>query len=177
MTSMVLVIILLFALGLVAFILEIVLPFGISAVVGLVLMGVAGYLSIHEFGPGRGSIYLIMAAGVSAAIVWVGVVWSRRYSQLKPLPRKTRPEDLESTAKEPALGDAAVVVQPLRPTGTIEWQGRQLMARTLRVERIVEPGATVLIRGRDSTFWIVDERPAEKPVGETANEKYPVPET
>lgn len=163
---MLLVIIPLFIAGVFAILLEAILPFGIIVVVGLGLIGLSSYLAIKEFGAGRGSLYMIAAFALAGLAARYAFKLSHRFLALKAPVKSEDPNaargNLKAETAEPILGASAKVVQPLRPTGTIEWQGRRLPARTVRPETITPAGADVFIRGRDSSFWLVEERSGRK---------------
>lgn len=155
---MVLIIILLFIIGVFAILAEAFLPFGISAVLGFLVIGLSCYLAFTEFEPALAAIYCVMALLVAIitarVVVTSGLEWLKLRS---PWPGRLAKRSSPSAKEDPPLGAEAVVIQPLRPTGTIEWRERRLPARTLRTERETPMGAKVRIRGRDSTFWLVEE--------------------
>lgn len=160
---MVILIIVLFIAGMFALVLEAILPFGISAIIGILLMGVAGYLAFEEFGPGRASIYLLLATGASIALLRIVAVWGNQRMALTPMARRTPPPPTPTGPTEPAVGELVRVVQPLRPTGSIEWNERRFSARIIRQEIEVPSGASVVVRGRDSIFFLVDLAPETQP--------------
>ena len=65
---MILIITLLFIFGVFAIFLEVVLPFGISAILGFVAIGASGYIAIDQEGPVKGALYCVMALAVAIIV-------------------------------------------------------------------------------------------------------------
>ncbi len=159
---MILVVFLLFFLGCIAIVLEVILPFAISATLGLLLIGLSCYIAFKETSFMTGLLYTFMALVASLILTRSTVRSSMRLLNLKP-PKKPAQAVIAETGSDqrpdrPRLGDLARVVQPLRPTGSVEWEGRRIAARSLRPEHEVPVGRTVRIEGQDSTFLLVEEQ-------------------
>lgn len=159
---MIILITLLFITGIFAILLEAVLPFGISATVGLLIIAGSGYGAVYEFGWTRGLLYCILALTVAIVVTRLTLRSGLRAMRLAPPPpRKVAPGSAAARSQEPAVdpqaGERAVVVQPLRPIGTIEWKGHRLPAKSHHPEHITQAGTAVTISGKDSVYWIVEE--------------------
>jgi membrane-bound ClpP family serine protease len=154
---MILIIILLFMFGLIAILLEALLPYGISAAVGFILMGISAWLAYQEAGPSLGTLYLFISFSVSAILLRVITRYGLRAMTLRPPKPLTDPASETRDDEQPTIGSFATVIQPLRPTGAIEWKGRRYAARSLVPETETPVGARVILRRRDSTFWVVEE--------------------
>lgn len=159
---MILIITLLFIFGVFAIFLEVVLPFGVSATLGFIAIGASGYIAVTQEGPVKGALYCVMALAVAIVVARFSIKSGLKAMELKPPGRgrrgKTRAGAAPaSAAKDPPRGALARVIQPLRPTGAIEWEGKRLAARTAQPEIECPRGATVRIKGRDSTFWVVEK--------------------
>lgn len=155
---MVIIIFALFFLGCLALVLEVLLPFAISATLGLILIGLSCYLAFRVGSPTTGVLYTSMALIISLLLTRTTVRSSLRWMKLGP-PKKTNVPLAPPEEKRPRLGDLARVVQPLRPTGSVEWNGRRLAARSLSPERESPIGQMVRIQGQDSIFLLVEEVP------------------
>jgi len=153
---MILIVFLLFFLGCIAIMLEALLPAAISATLGLVLIGLSCYLAFRETSVLTGMLYTFMALIVSLLLTRTTVRSGIKWFNLKP-PKKMDPPINSKQSERPRLGDLATVVQPLRPTGTVEWHGRRFAARSLRPERELPAGRNVRIQGQDSIFLLVEE--------------------
>ena len=165
---MIILIIILFIFGLIAILLEAVVPFGISAILGVGAIAFSGYLAFDHFGFAQGVIYCVIAAGIAGILVRFAVKSGLSIMTLSPPGRAgkkgNRGAGGESTeAGVPKMGEMAKVVQPLRPTGTIEWEGQRLPARASLPEFEYPVGTLVRIEGKDSIFWTVVEGAAESP--------------
>lgn len=163
---MIILIIILFVVGLIAILLEAVMPFGISAIAGILAIGFSGYLAIDQYGLKLGAIYCLIAAGIAVVVVRFAVKSGLDLMTLSP-PGRSRKKGAETADRQPealpfpSIGEIAKVVQPLRPTGTIEWEGQRLPARATLPEHEYSAGTLVRIDGKDSIFWVVGELPAE----------------
>ena len=149
------VIILLLVVGLTLIMLEAVLPYGVSATVGIACIVGSVYYAFVQFGPELGVVYLLLLAPTAGGILWIAVRIGKRTLSLGLPPESgagPRPEALEP----PPVGDLAEVVQPLRPTGTVRWNERNWPARSLRPERPIEIGRRVRVRGYDSVYILVE---------------------
>lgn len=156
--------IILFIAGIFAILLEAVLPFGISATIGFLILGFSCWMAVDELGPNLGILYCIFALVVSLVVARYGV-----RAGLKLLTLKAPPGDGASPApgskKDPRVGDVAEVVQPLRPTGTIRWENRRLSARARVPEMEIEVGTKVRVLMRESIYWIVEPAEASDETG------------
>lgn len=151
-----LIIVLLFVLGVFAIVLETVLPFGLSATAGFAMIALSGYLAFHEYSPAVASMYCLLALGLSLVLARVAFVNGVKILSLTPPAPRTSDGANGQDRPTPGVGDTAIVVQPLRPTGTIEWQGQRLPARSALVEREISAGKSVRISGRDSVYWLAE---------------------
>lgn len=159
---MILTIILLFLFGVFAIILEVALPFGISATVGIAMIAFSGYLAVKAAGPVGGMIYLVIALIIAAFTAFWSIRSGLRLIRLKSSgpgdSARADGEDVDTDYSDgPPIGALASVVQPLRPTGTIEWEGHRLSARAIHPEQELAVGSTVRVVERDSTYFIVEE--------------------
>lgn len=158
---MILIITLLFIFGVFAIFLEVVLPFGISATLGFVAIGVSGYIAVTQEGPVKGALYCVMALAVAIVVARFSIKSGLKAMELRPPGGRRRAKTRAggasaSAAKVPPTGALARVIQPLRPTGAIEWEGKRYAARTVQPEIECPRGATVRVKARDSTFWLVE---------------------
>jgi membrane-bound ClpP family serine protease len=149
--------VLLLALGVMMILLEILTPHGIAAVCGFAVVVVSAFLCIYFEGWQTGLLYtcfaLVLASFCSMHALRAGV----KFMALKPTPDPNSPSAAPAQPQPvPELGALATVVQTLRPTGTIEWQGRRFAARTLSPELELARGAQVTIRDRDSIYYLVE---------------------
>lgn len=163
---MIILIIFLFVVGLIAILLEAVLPMGISAIVGILAITFSGYLAFDQYGFKLGAIYCLIAAGIAVVVVRFAVKSGLDLMTLSPPGRSRKkgadPEDRAPEALPfPSIGEVAEVVQPLRPTGTIEWEGQRLPARASLPEHEYSVGTLVRIEGKDSIFWVVGKLESE----------------
>ena len=163
---MILTIILLFLFGVFAIILEVALPFGISAALGVAVIAFSGYLAVQAAGPVGGTIYLVIALFIVTFTAYWSIRSGLRLIRLKSLnpddSARADGEDADADYSDgPPIGALAAVVQPLRPTGTIEWEGRRLSARTIHPEQELAVGSTVRVVERDSIYFIVEESSGE----------------
>lgn len=158
---MVFVILLLFIVGIVAILMETVLPYGVSATIGGIAIVGSFYLAFTNFPVPLAMIYCFAALVVAAIIVRFAVKMGFRRMTLAP--PSASEEDGPVVGADapldelPEAGDFAEVVQPLRPTGTIRWKGQRLPAKSVQTEKEVPKGAKVRIEGLDSIFWQVRE--------------------
>lgn len=144
---------LIFLIGMVMIILESVTPWGIAGVFGFGLIIYSGWLAIDAVGPELGTIYCVMALGAAGLLMRTALRTGVEFMQLKPPERAAA---MRAAAEGPAVGEIARVVQPLRPTGTIEWNSKRYPARAFSVELEFAIGTRVRIRERDSVFYLVD---------------------
>jgi membrane-bound ClpP family serine protease len=156
---MIILIFLLFIVGMILIIIEMITPHGISAFVGAGLIIFSCYLAVQRFGVEAGILYSVMAFGLASAISWLVLKNGINFLRLPP-PRKSKnptppPGPTASTA-DPAVGDILRVVQPLRPTGTVEWNGRRFAARAINPHEEYGVGEAVVLRDRDSIYLIVE---------------------
>jgi membrane-bound ClpP family serine protease len=149
----------LFLLGIFAIFFEAVLPFGVSAVFGFLVIFFSGYLAVTTYGPALGALYCVIATVAALVVARLAIRSGLSWLALKPKILRDPGRNALAPSREPALGDRARVVQPLRPTGAIQWEGQRLSARALQLEREISIGAEVVIRGKDSIFWLVEEPP------------------
>lgn len=162
---MVVLIFLFFIVGLLSIILETVTPHGISGIIGFALVIFSCYLAIQLYGMQLGLIYCAMALTIAVIVARFALVQGVQWMDLKPPARKGAQAAKAESPTEPRAGETARVIQPLRPTGTIEWQGRRFPARTLYPEREVPIGAEVVVRSKDSVFLLCEE--SAPPAGES----------
>ncbi len=143
---------------------EVMLPFGISMMMGLILLGGAILMAFYAFGPERGMVYLIMGGLVAGGSVWWVMRRGTSLMALKPdRGGELGPGSGGGGEVDPPEGARARVIQPLRPTGMVQWEGRRYSARSLRPEKTLASGREVSVRGRDSIYLLVE--PVE-PAGE-----------
>ncbi len=159
---MIILITLLFITGIFAIVLEAVLPFGISATAGLLIIAGSGYAAVYQFGWTLGMLYCILAFAIAVVATRLTMRSGLRAMRLVPPPaKKTDPSSAAAQSQglevEPEAGERAVVVQPLRPIGTIEWKGHRLPAKSHHPEHVTQAGTAVTISGKDSVYWIVEE--------------------
>ena len=151
-------IVLLFSLGVLAILLEVTLPYGIAATLGGILILFSGYLAIVQYGAVIGSFYCVVAATVAFFVARLTIKSGLKRLTLRPtVGRRTDPSQTSVASVNPPMDAAAEVVQPLRPTGTIEWSDHRLPARSLHPEKEIPIGAEVRIKGKDSIYWLVEE--------------------
>jgi membrane-bound ClpP family serine protease len=143
--------------GILLILMEAVTPHGISFFFGAAIVIASIWLCIAREGFDAGVIYIIFA-GALATLVSVYVFRSGINVMALKAPRDSFAEKLAQEGREtpPPLGAKARVAQPLHPTGTIEWQGRRLPARALQLEKEVGVGEWVVVRGRDSIYYLVE---------------------
>lgn len=151
-----LLLLLLFA-GLFLVLLEVIIPFGISFISGLIVIGLAMYLGYQQFEAGERIFYLSTALVLAAMAAYVaqrsGIKWLT-LRQPKANPDEAPPP--ANNQPRPTVGEIAEVVQPLRPTGTILWQQQRFPARTLRPEIESHLGDRVEIKGVDSIYYMTE---------------------
>lgn len=154
---MILLIILFFVVGIVAIMFETLLPFGISAIFGFALIGASAYVAYLEFGINLAILYCLMSLSVAFLVTRLVFRSGLRWLTLKP-PRPETPAAGVAPVSEadPRPGDAARVVAPLRPTGTVDCQGRRMPARCVLPEQEIPIGAEVRLVSKDSIYWIVE---------------------
>lgn len=153
---MILLIILFFIIGILAIVFEAVLPFGISATFGFLIIALSGYLAYMEFGLNLAILYCIIAFIVAIVVTRMVMRSGLKWMTLAP-PKKPAASPVAAPAgPEPAIGDEAEVVAPLRPTGAIEVHGQRLAARSVSPEIEVPVGARVRLTSRDSIYWVVE---------------------
>lgn len=148
------VIVLLLFLGIILIILEAVVPHGLSVIAGLGVISVSIYLCYKGYGAQLGSIYLVISAFMAFSAAFVVFRSSIRYMALHPQDKGGG--SAKRSGNEPPVGEWLRVIQPLRPTGTVEWQGRRFPARSLRPEVEVPVGARVRLQDYDSVYLLVD---------------------
>jgi len=159
---MILVVILLLIAGVFAVAAEAVLPFGISAGLGILAILVSAYLAYQEYGAGVAALYLIMALAAALILLRLVTKSGLEWLALRPPPKREGGAAPSAGAdEEPPMGATATVVQVLRPTGSIQWEGHRYPARSLEPERASPPGSRVRIVGRDSIYFLVEEIPPE----------------
>lgn len=148
------VIVLLLFLGIMLILLEVVVPHGISIIAGVLVIGYSGYLCYQLYGPGRGGLYVLvsslLATGAAVHVFRSGLRWMA-------LPPRSQ-SAAATHGVYPALGEWLKVIQPLRPTGTVEWQGRRFPARSLRPEIESRIGEEVQLKDQDSIYLLVEPR-------------------
>ncbi len=161
---MILLVFLLIFVGVFALFLEAALPHGLSFLIGFGLISLAAYLSYQDVGVVMAVLYCFAGIAVSSFLSYKIFRTSLRQFALSPPKKKTgqdsnlsQSQGLDESERTPQIGDAARVVQPLRPTGSVEWEGRRLAARANSPEKEIPAGATVRIRGKDSSFYVVEE--------------------
>jgi membrane-bound ClpP family serine protease len=147
-------IVFLFVVGVFAIMMETIAPFGIAAAIGLLIIGASGWLAVAEFGPALGLLYCIFALVVAVVTARFSVRGGLIVMTLRP-PRSTAGDESDKPPDEaelhgPAVGQTVVVVQPLRPTGSILWEGRRLPARTSQAEIAIPSGARAVVRAKES---------------------------
>lgn len=151
------IIVILMFVGLVLIMLESVLPYGISAILGLLFIIWGGVKAIEEFGPHLGAIFMTLALGMGMALAFLSARWGKNLMTLQPPRRKKEKED-----EAPANGERVEVVQPLHPTGTVKWRGHRFSARLVELECEADEGLEVVVCGRDSIYLLV-ELPGDAP--------------
>ena len=158
---MILLIFALFIVGMLAILLEAVLPYGISAILGALMIGFSIYLAYDNYGLALAAFYSFAALVLSILLLrWVLQRGVQAFSLKSPVGFSSRKESPPPPAAAKAkMGDLAVTVQPLRPTGSIEFQETRHNAMYLYPEREIPVGARVRIRGRDSIYYLVEEEP------------------
>lgn len=157
---MILLIILFFVVGIVAIMFEAVLPFGVAAAFGFLIIAVSVYVTYVEFGLNLAILYCMMALAVALLVTRLVIRSGLKWMTLNPpkpagAARAASPP-AGAASPEPRVGDAALVVAPLRPTGTIEIGGRRLAARSVSPEVEFPIGARVRLVSRDSIYWVVE---------------------
>lgn len=160
-------IIALFIIGIFLIVLEAIVPFGLAAIAGVGIIAFSVYLAFTNFSLTIAILYCVVALVVALLVVRYSIRYGLDFMSLAPpAMKKNRPITTQTPMdREPAMGDVVKVIQPLRPTGSIEWEHRRLAARTLRPEKITPVGAHVRIAGKDSTFWLVEEVAADAAPG------------
>lgn len=167
-----LMIFMLLVIGLCAIVLEVVLPFGISAIIGAALIILSGWLAINELGPTMGLAYCVLVLAISVYVMRMVLKAGAKAMVLMPPDSKSAGKSAEELQPDPKAGDIVTVAQVLRPTGSVEFHGRRFPARMVFIEQVVMPGESVRVRGRDSTFFLVEQ--IEPPAEETTQEAAPV---
>lgn len=154
---MFLAIVLLLFIGILLLVLEIVVPFGLSFIAGLGVIGFSTYLCFQYFPPGLATLYLIGAIIASGACAYYIYRSGIRWTALSP-PRSFRAKQAQaSQAQErPQVGEIIKVIQPLRPTGTVLWRNHRFPARSLQPECETEVDALVEVKGYDSIYLLVN---------------------
>lgn len=153
---MILLIILFFIIGILAIIFEAILPFGISATFGFLIIALSGYLAYMEFGLNLAILYCIIAFVVAIVVTRMVMRSGLKWMTLAPPKTPAASPAAAPSEPEPSIGDEAEVVAPLRPTGTIEVHGQRLAARSVSPEVEVPVGARVRLDSRDSIYWVVE---------------------
>lgn len=150
-------ILVLMLLGLTLIVLEAVLPFGISLIVGALVMGFSVYLCFETYGPAAGVLYSLVALSLSIAAIYFILRQGFSVLGLKPPPPDPRPEGHSQEEEAgPPDGEVVEVVQVLRPTGTVEWRDHRYAARSLSPEQEIRRGSRVRVEGRDSIYLLVE---------------------
>lgn len=150
------VIVLLLFFSVILILLEIILPYGISMVIGLLVLGLSIYL-FREHDPQTWGWYTLVATGLALGAAVYVLKSGVSLLTLKPVDPPEPPERAatEDAATWPRVGDQVEAVQPLRPTGTVLWEGRRYPARCTRYEVTVPVGAKLKVTGLDSTYLLV----------------------
>ncbi len=151
-------VVVLLLLGLILIALEAALPYGVSAIIGLLMLALSIYYSFLIWGPAHGMLVLILVIPAVTGVLWLAIRHGKSAMALKPAEDEPPPE---VDPERPPLGQVLEVVQPLRPTGSVRWQGRLLAARSLRQELRLDAGREVVVRGHDSIYVLVE--PADPP--------------
>ena len=148
---------LLLLIGIFLMMLEIVLPYGLSFIAGLCVIGLSCYLAFREYSPGEALIYVVAAAALSGGCAYYIFRSEIRLTALQtpPPPPREVPAD-QQPHERPGVGEIVEVVQVLRPTGTVRWQNHRFPARSVRQEEEVEVGASVRVKGHDSSYLLVE---------------------
>lgn len=150
-------IVLLLFFGIILILLEVIVPHGLSILAGVAVIAVSCYLCYASFGVRLGTIYLVFSIVLAVAAAYVVFRSSIRFMALHPLDDKAgRGTAAGAADQEPQLGEWLSVIQPLRPTGTVQWRGRRLPARSLRPEVEIPVGARVRLMERDSVYLLVE---------------------
>ncbi|HOE96933.1 MAG TPA: hypothetical protein PLS90_11265 [Candidatus Sumerlaeota bacterium] len=150
------ILVLLLFIGILFFLMEILLPYGLSFLAGVIVIGFGAWLAFRHFDPGLGMLYLLAAGLISGGAAWWLFSSGERLLALPPPSPDTAPPPQADTDRRPPIGALVDVVQPLRPTGTILWNGRRHAARSLIQEAESPIGARVRVTDYDSTFVVVE---------------------
>ncbi len=148
---------LLLLVGIFLMMLEIVLPYGMSFIAGLCVIGLSCYLAFRAYSPGEALIYVVAASALSGGCAFYIFRSGIRLTaqQTPPPPPREVPAD-EQARERPGVGEIVEVVQVLRPTGTVRWRNHRFPARSARQEEEVTVGVTVRVKGHDSSYLIVE---------------------
>lgn len=147
-------IIILLLLGILLLMAEAFIPGGIVGSLGVIVMLISGFLFAREYGWGLGGVYFGVGAVVGfCAWLFTFLYFAKRIS-LSPI-KAGGSGELDSL-----VGLRGMVVQSLRPSGTIIIGDRRYSARTEGSTAEVGQGLEVKVVGVDSTFLVVE------PVGE-----------
>lgn len=148
--------------GLILILLEAVVPHGLSMIAGLIVIGFSLYVAVRQdWSPQLTALYMVLALVFASGTAWLTLRSGVGLIALRP-PGGT------AVAEGPNVGEELQVIQPLRPTGSVLWQGRRLAARSLRPEVETPVGQSVVLRDRDSIYLLVEplSRPTEGRPGE-----------
>jgi membrane-bound ClpP family serine protease len=140
-------ILLLLFLGLVLILLEVLLPYGISFIAGVFVIGVAVY-KLYQEDPRSGMALLMVALPVAGGLAWYVFRSGIRLVSLEP-------PAADPTPAGPPDGASVTVSQTLRPTGTVTWEKGRYAARTVQIETEIPAGRRVRVVGRESIYLLV----------------------
>jgi membrane-bound ClpP family serine protease len=153
--------------GIVLILLESVLPFGISMIIGAAVIMFSWYLSwMMNEGKDAQLPLTVMYILISTSLAGLTVFFSMK-AGIRSMTLDAPDEDAvreDDRSHWPGTGQVVEVTQTLRPTGTIRWQDERLPARTVQTEKEFRIGDKVRVCGKDSVYLLVEENREEPAV-------------
>ncbi|MBN1865971.1 hypothetical protein JW916_01645 [Candidatus Sumerlaeota bacterium] len=157
---MLLLIVALLLVGLILIVVESFLPFGITGIVGGLIVAASAYLCIQEYGWGAGIAYLAVCAILAASVAILSFLGISRRLRLPPPEADSSANRAERNER---IGARGIVTKTLNPTGYVNVLGRRCSARCEMSHIEIPRGASVVVTGTDGPYLIVNrtDKPEE----------------
>ena len=149
-------IVLLLIVGLLLICAEIVVPGGIVGAIGALMVIGSAILTFMEYGPMVGTVYLFIAAGLTAVAlrIMVKALLNTPLGNLVVLKKNLEESKSFEAGQDALLGQSGQALTDLRPAGTAEIRGQRVdvvteglfVARGASVKVVAVEGARVVVR-------------------------------
>ena len=154
------VIIVVLVLAVLLFSLELILPGGILGIFGVLMLGLAVWLTADSYGPLWAGVVFLGGSVFSLAFFFIQFRILPKTGLGKSIFLQTKLKGTSASATDdPGLvGQTAEVIAQLTPGGTVKLGGRKYDA--ISKDGLIEPGETVVVVARDA-FRLVVRKKAE----------------